>query len=134
MRQAAVRGLAHQGGHGMWKKLLLVLAVSGCMLQFGHAQENPALVGVAKTMGAIDLKLLQYTGSGSIFALGQNPSPGLPWVRYNAKSYTRTINYDTMSLREEIVRTPGDASHRGAVFIAGEQRLILGVSGTHAWN
>jgi glyoxylase-like metal-dependent hydrolase (beta-lactamase superfamily II) len=118
----------------MWKKLLLVLAVSGCMLQFGHAQENPALVGVTKTMGAIDLKLLQYTGSGSIFALGQNPSPGLPWVRYNAKSFTRTINYDTMSLREEIVRTPGDASHRGAVFIAGEQRLILGVSGTHAWN
>ena len=96
----------------LWKKLLLVLAVRGCMLQFGHAQENPALVGVAKTMGAIDLKLLQVTGSGSIFALGQNPSPG-SWVRYNAKSYTRTINYDTMSLREEIVRTPGDASHRG---------------------
>jgi hypothetical protein len=112
----------------MWKKLLLGLAVCGFMLQLGHAQEaNPALTGVAKTMGAIDLTLLQYTGSGSIFALGQNPSPGMPWVRYNAKSYTRTINYDTGSLQDDVVRTPGDASHRGAVFITGEQRLISGV-------
>ena len=47
----------------MWKKLLLVFAVCGCMLQVSQAQEaNPALVDVAKAMGAIDLKSLQYTG------------------------------------------------------------------------
>jgi glyoxylase-like metal-dependent hydrolase (beta-lactamase superfamily II) len=119
----------------MWKKLLLGLAICGFLLQPGHAQEaNPVLMEVAKTMGAINLKSLQYTGSGSIFALGQNPSPGMPWVHYNAKRYTRTINYDTVSLQDDVVRTPGEASPRGAVFIVGEQRMILGVSSTHAWN
>ena len=67
----------------MWQTLLVVLAIFGFMLQLSHAQEaNPVLVDVAKAMGAIDLKSLQYTGSGSLFATGQNPSPGMPWLRY----------------------------------------------------
>jgi glyoxylase-like metal-dependent hydrolase (beta-lactamase superfamily II) len=119
----------------MWKKLIFVFVILGLLPQLGNSQEaNPLLVGVAKTMGAIDLKSLQYTGSGSIFALGQNPSPGTPWVRYNAKSYTRIINYDTGVLRDEIVRTQGEQPPRGAAFVVGEQRLILSLSGTKAWN
>jgi glyoxylase-like metal-dependent hydrolase (beta-lactamase superfamily II) len=92
------------------------------------------LAGVAKTMGATDMKSLQYTSSGSVFALGQNPAPGMPWVRYNAKSFTRSINYDTASMRDEIVRTHGEQSPRGAVFFVGEQRQLLVVSGDRAWN
>jgi len=45
---------------------------------------------VAKAMGTV--KTLQYTGSGPIFAVGQGPSPGTPWPRFNAKSYTRWVN------------------------------------------
>ena len=51
------------------------------------------------------MKSLQYTGSGANFAFGQNPSPGAPWPRFNAKSYTRMVNYDTLAMRDEIVRT-----------------------------
>ena len=78
----------------MWQKLLIVLVVVGFIMpQLGYAQEShPALVDIAKTMGAIDLKSLQYTGSGATFAPGQSPSPGMPWPRFNAKSYTRMIN------------------------------------------
>jgi glyoxylase-like metal-dependent hydrolase (beta-lactamase superfamily II) len=119
----------------MWKKLFFGLVVFGFMLQLGHAQEvNPALVGAAKAMGAIDLKSLQYTSSGTMFAFGQSSHPGAPWVPYNAKSYTRSINYDTVSMRDEIVRTQGEQPPRGAGFVVGEQRQILVVSGTHAWN
>jgi glyoxylase-like metal-dependent hydrolase (beta-lactamase superfamily II) len=116
----------------MWKKLVFVLII--CVLvmpQLSHGQEAKAVLeGVAKAMG--DVKSLQYAGSGTTFALGQNPSPGTPWVRYNTKSYTRTINYDTVSMRDEIVRTSEQPPR--VAFIVGEQRQILVVSGTHAWG
>jgi glyoxylase-like metal-dependent hydrolase (beta-lactamase superfamily II) len=121
----------------MWQTLLVVIAIFGFVLQLSHAQEvNPVLVDVAKTMGAIDLKALQYTGSGSTFAPGQSPAPGAPWPRFNAKSYTRMVNYETVSMRDEIVRTQGEAAPRGGGGqpVVGEQRQILVVSGTHAWN
>jgi len=118
----------------MWKKLLFVLVVFGLIMPRLSAGQDAktVLAGVAKTMG--DVKSLQYTGSGSIFAFGQSPAPGAPWPRYNAKSFTRTINYDTVSMRDDIIRTQGDQSPRSAVFVIGEQRQLLMVSGTHAWN
>src|SRR5262245_52818199 len=120
----------------MWKRLLFGLIVCGLILpRLGAAQDaKTVLSGVAKAMRATDVNSLEYTGSGSIYALGQNPRPGTPWVRYNAKSYTRSINYDTVSMRDDLVRTQSEQPPRGAVFVIGEQRQTLVVSGTHAWN
>jgi glyoxylase-like metal-dependent hydrolase (beta-lactamase superfamily II) len=119
----------------MWKKLIFVLVIL-CVLmpRLGYGQEAKAtLEGVAKAMG--DPKSLQYTGSGSVFSFGQNPTPGTPWPRFDAKSYTRMINYDTASMRDEIVRTQAEPGARGGGLpLAGEQRQILVVSGTHAWS
>ena len=119
----------------MWKILISVLVVCVLMPQFGYGQDAKAVLGnVAKAMG--DVKSLQYTGSGSTYAVGQSPAPGTPWPRFNAKSFTRTINYDTVSMREEILRTQGDNPPRGGGGqpVMGEQRQIQLVSGTHAWN
>lgn len=78
----------------------------------------------AKTMGAADLKSIQYSGSGAAFTLGQNVNPTVPWPRVEVKSFTRTVDYSNPGYREEAVRvTP-----------AGEQRQIQLVSGKHAWN
>ena len=46
------------------------------------------------------------------------------------------INYDTVSMRDEIVRTQAEAAPRGGGGqpIVGEQRQILVLSGTQAWN
>jgi glyoxylase-like metal-dependent hydrolase (beta-lactamase superfamily II) len=45
------------------------------------------------------------------------------------------INYDTASMRDEIVRTQAEPGARGGGFpLAGEQRQILVVSGTYAWS
>jgi hypothetical protein len=119
----------------MWKKLIFVLVML-CVLmpRLGHGQEAKAVLdGVAKAMG--DVKSLQYTGSGSTFAVGQNPAPGAPWPRFNAKSYTRMINYDTASMRDEIVRTQVEPVRGGGGQpVVGEQRQILMVSGNHAWG
>jgi glyoxylase-like metal-dependent hydrolase (beta-lactamase superfamily II) len=120
----------------MWKRLILTMAVLALIPWVGEAQDaKTVLDGVAKSLGATDLKSIQYSGSGSTFAPGQNPNPSAPWPRFNAKSYSRTINYDTASLRDEIVRTQVDPIRGGGGQpVIGEQRQVLLVSGTHAWS
>jgi glyoxylase-like metal-dependent hydrolase (beta-lactamase superfamily II) len=121
----------------MWKTLMVVIAVVALMPQVGACQDAKiVLEGVAKAMGATDLKSLQYSGSGSTFTVGQNPNPTAPWPRFNAKSYTRSINYDTVSLRDEIVRTQAEQPPRGGDRqpVIGEERQLQMVSGTHARN
>ena len=79
---------------------------------------------VAAAMGATTLKSIQYSGSGVNFAVGQSFAPGLPWPRFNVKSYTRAIDYETSSLRDELVRTQAEAPPRGGGMqpVRGEQQ------------
>ncbi len=121
----------------MWKRLIFVMVVLALIPRVGAGQEAKAVLdGVAKTMGATDLKSIQYSGSGSTFAPGQNANPNVPWPRFNAKSYNRAINYQTASLRDEIVRTQAEDPPRGGGQqpVRGEQRQVFLVSGTHAWS
>ncbi|HWC77305.1 MAG TPA: MBL fold metallo-hydrolase, partial [Blastocatellia bacterium] len=94
------------------------------------------LQNAARAMGAADLKSIEYSGSGFNFALGQSVRPFAAWPKFNVKSYTRTIYFPTNSSREEMVRTQFENPPRGggAQPIAGEQRQVQVVSGTHAWN
>jgi glyoxylase-like metal-dependent hydrolase (beta-lactamase superfamily II) len=119
----------------MWKKLILVLVVCVLTPRLGNGQEpKAALDGVVKAMG--DVKSLQYAGNGAYFFLGQSVSPGAPPPRFNLKSYTRTIDYDTPSMRDEFVRTQAEPGARGGggVPLVGEQRQLQAISGTQAWN
>jgi glyoxylase-like metal-dependent hydrolase (beta-lactamase superfamily II) len=121
----------------MWKKLILVMAVLALVAWPAAGQDaKTTLDNVAKAMGAAGLKSIQYSGSGSTFAPGQSPYPGAPWPRFNAKSYIRTINYDTVSMRDEILRTQAENPPRGGGGqpVMGEQRQMQFMSGTHAWN
>lgn len=117
----------------MWQTLVFMLAVCLLMPQLSHAQDAKAVLAeVAKAMG--DVQSLQYGGSGFVFAPGQSAAPGMPWPRFNAKSYTRSINYNTASMRDEIVRTQADPVRGGGGQpVWGEQRQNFAVSGTHAW-
>jgi glyoxylase-like metal-dependent hydrolase (beta-lactamase superfamily II) len=119
----------------MWKKLIIAFVALVLVPQLGNAQDAKAVLdGVAKAMG--DPKSLQYTGSGANFALGQNVSPTAPWPRFNVKSFTRTVDYDTPAMRDEIVRTQADPGERGGggLPLTGEQRQIQMVSGAQAWG
>jgi glyoxylase-like metal-dependent hydrolase (beta-lactamase superfamily II) len=119
----------------MWKKLLLVFVALALVPRLAYGQDTKTVLdNVAKAMG--DPKSLQYSGSGANFSFGQSVSPGAPWPRFNLKSYTRTINYDTPAMRDELVRTQADPTARGGggIPLVGEQRQLQAVSGSDAWN
>ena len=118
----------------MTKRLVLVLAACLLMVPRLDAAEDAKAVldGVGKAMGEVNS--LQYSGSGAFFSLGQSFTPGEPWPRFGLKSYTRTIDYQTPALRDDVVRAEGDPVARGGGLpIPGGQRLTTAVSGTLAW-
>lgn len=112
----------------MWKNLVLavaIVAITDASAFAAEAQTKNDLKRIADAMGATNLKSIQYSGSGFIFAVGQNVNPVAPWPRFDLKNLTRSINYETSSMRDDVVRLqPGGV----------EQRQVLLVSGAHAWN
>ena len=64
--------------------------------------QDASLDAVAKAMGAVGVKSIQYSGTGMNFQVGQNYSPDLPWPRFVVKSYTRLASYDTPALHDEL--------------------------------
>jgi glyoxylase-like metal-dependent hydrolase (beta-lactamase superfamily II) len=126
------------GGETMIKKSLatavILLTPSSFFAQ--SSDKSPVLENAAKAMGATGMRSIQYSGSGYNFALGQSVRPFTPWPRFNVKSYTRVINYDTASSREEMIRTQFENPPRGGGQqpIVGEQRQVQLVSGAYSWN
>lgn len=119
------------------RSLVVMLAV--VMLLFPApvlAQDSRAVLeGAAKALGADGLKSLQYSGSGVNFAAGQSVVPGSPWPRFNIPTFTRLINYETASLRDDQVRVRAEMPPRGGgVPVMGEARQIAVLSGEYAWN
>jgi len=79
-------------------KWIIAFVALALLPRLGNGQESKAVLdNVAKAMG--DVKSLQYTGNGAYFFLGQSVAPGTPWPRFNLKTFTRTINYDTPAMR-----------------------------------
>ncbi|OFW13077.1 MAG: hypothetical protein A3H27_19120 [Acidobacteria bacterium RIFCSPLOWO2_02_FULL_59_13] len=118
----------------MYRKLVAVLSIlflAGC-----SRSPQKVLEDAAQAMGAANLNTIQYSASGSNFALGQNYNPDEPWPRFNVVRYFRTINYETASSREEMLRTQFEDPPRGGGRqpIVGEQRQVFFVSGNDAWD
>jgi len=113
--------------------LVAVLLLSPIAVQ---AQDGRVtLDNVAKAMGAANVKSIEVTASGASYAVGQSTAPGAPWPRFNVRTLTRTANYETGALRDDLYQTRADDPPRGgAPFVRGEQRQIFVVSGDQAWN
>ena len=97
--------------------------------------QQGALQNAADKLGVAKIKTLQVTGSGAMFSVGQNYTSSDPWPRVTLKNFTALVNYDTASMRVELVRESGAVMPKGggAPFF-GEQRQIQVVSGNYAWN
>jgi glyoxylase-like metal-dependent hydrolase (beta-lactamase superfamily II) len=109
----------------MLKRLALAVAIIATPAFSAEPQTKNDLKRIADAMGATNLKSIQYSGSGFVYSVGQNPNAVAPWPRLDLKNLTRSINYETSSMRDDVVRIqPG----------TGEQRQVLLVSGPHAWN
>jgi glyoxylase-like metal-dependent hydrolase (beta-lactamase superfamily II) len=91
------------------------------------------LQAAAKNMGADTLKTIEITGKGWTAGVGQSYSPAEDWPRFEVPTYTRIIDYDAKSSKEELTRRQGNYPARGQV-IQGEQQLAYFSSGTYGWN
>ena len=100
------------------------------------AQDNrAALEAVAKALGATGLKSIEIQGGGTVFQVGQAYTAGTAWPQFNVRSFTRVINYDTASLRDDILRTRAlEPPKGGGPYVRGEHRQVFVLSGDHAWN
>ncbi|PYR79381.1 MAG: MBL fold metallo-hydrolase [Acidobacteria bacterium] len=114
----------------------IALAVFGFVLAATSlSAQQGVLQKAADTLKVSTIKTLQVTGSGANFSVGQNYTASEPWPRVTVKNYTSVINYDTGSMRTDLVRESGAVMPKGggAPFF-GEQRQTQLVSGNYAWN
>lgn len=122
----------------MATRLWLSLSLAALMAVSAPAQDaRSVLQAAAQAMGVEGMRSIQYTGTGWQGMVGQNFSPDLDWPRVDLTSYTRTIDFDTMSSREEYVRAQGNNPPRGGgagfPFLT-PQKVANFVSGTYAWT
>jgi glyoxylase-like metal-dependent hydrolase (beta-lactamase superfamily II) len=87
-----------------------------------------------QAMGSSGLKTLRYAGAGTGYTFGQAYTPGGAWPKITVHSMTRTIDYDSGSMRDEIVLSRAEPLGGGGYPISAQQRNDQFVSGEIAWN
>ena len=111
-------------------KRILSLALVGVALcgYWVSAQDAGDVIdAAAKAMGTGSLQSIQYSGTGSVFMVGQNFTPESPWPRFKVVKYNTGVRYDTPAFREELVRVDDENPARGGGaggFIAATLSLI----------
>ena len=119
----------------MWKKLALVLVLAG-LCGWSAQAFGSDLQQIADALNVSTTKTFQFTGNGRMFSVGQATSPVAAFPRYYVKSLTRVYDFTVGAMRDEMVRTQGEAppSGGGGQPIDGDQRGVSLVHGDHAWN
>src|SRR5262249_61418619 len=88
-----------------------------------------------KGAGRAEVKSMGMQGRGVIFQVGRSAVPGEPWPMFNVGAFTRVVNYDTASLRDDLMRTRAlEPPRGGGVYVRGEHQLLSILSGDNAWN
>jgi glyoxylase-like metal-dependent hydrolase (beta-lactamase superfamily II) len=121
-----------------WSNLCLssiLLALMGVTPAAQPQDVKAILQTVAANLGADNLRCLTYSGRGYVGTVGQNFTPRDDWPRVELASYTKTINFDARTSKEEQVRRQGSFPARGGggMPIQGDVQQINFVSGNHAW-
>jgi glyoxylase-like metal-dependent hydrolase (beta-lactamase superfamily II) len=128
-------------------RILILLVLVPLIDIAGTAQEPDAhtvLNAALKAMGGENLRSVQYSGSeGYVAAVGQNYNPAADWPAPSITTYTRTIDYEARSSREEygLTTSTGQGGPLGGgnapvitTPIVGEQRRNWNVRENVAWN
>src|SRR5262245_47474019 len=122
----------------MTKRFLVLVAVFALSVNIAVAQDARAVLQAASQyLGGANMKSIQYTANGGWFgAFGQSFAPGENYPRTDIVTYTRTIDYDAKTSREEFTRRQGNNEARGGGFvpIQGEPRTVNIVNGNYAWD
>ena len=104
----------------LWLAAGLALAIAGCSRA---KTATSVLQDAQEAMG--NPTSIQYSGTGMNAFFGQALTAGEAWPRRELASYTRTINYDQRSAREEL---------NFAQPVFGGQQQNTQVNGDKAWN
>ena len=114
----------------MKKKLAFACATALLFLGSAQGQGQPdarsVLQAASAAMGATNMTSFQVSGTGYVGAVGQNFAPERDWPHFEMKSYTRTVDLNTGSSREEMVVVQGNNVQQGGggTPIVGEQTRI----------
>src|SRR5499427_4964719 len=124
----------------MARKLCVIAALLALKVVMGdtlRAQDARGVLQAAvRAMGTANVKTIQYSGTGWNAAVGQSCSPQDDWPHSAVTRYSRAIDYEAKSSREEITRRQGNDPPRGGggTPLQGEQQQVAIVSGNYAWN
>jgi glyoxylase-like metal-dependent hydrolase (beta-lactamase superfamily II) len=89
---------------------LLCVTTSAQQFAPGYVDPAPLLAAAAKEIGEANLKCITFSGTGYSGAVGQAFESGVnvDWPRIDSMAnYTRTINFETRTIKEEFDRKPG---------------------------
>jgi glyoxylase-like metal-dependent hydrolase (beta-lactamase superfamily II) len=75
----------------------------------GYVDPAPILAAAAKEIGEANLKCITISGTGYAGVVGQafESAVNVDWPRSALNNYTRTINFETRTIKEEFDREPG---------------------------
>lgn len=76
----------------------------------GYVDPAPILAAAAAEIGEANLRCITFSGTGYGAAVGQafESGPNIDWPRIDSlANYTRTINFETRTIKEEFDRRPG---------------------------
>ena len=118
----------------MQRKSTVLLASPALIAGIATGQDARSVLEAAdRNMGATNLKTIEYSGTGWDSAVGQSYNLTADWPRVEVSSYTRVLDYDAKSSREERTRRQGNNPTQGRAPLQ-EQRVTAFLSGNFAWN
>lgn len=119
----------------MLKQFIIALALVVLAGFRANAADTP-LQQIADALDVSTTKTFQFTANGKMWGVGQATSPMAANPRAYIKSLTRIYDFSAGAMREELVRSQGEAPPSGGDYqpIEGDQRFVSLVSGDLAWN
>ena len=94
----------------------------------------PVLARASQAMGTAQLNTLRYSAEGSGHTFGQAFKAGGAWPRITLHSVTRSMDYASGTMRDEIVLSRAEPLGGGGYPLSGQQSNDQFVSGEIAWN
>ena len=109
----------------------VAVVVAGCA---ATGDAGSTITRANQAMGATNLKSIRYTADGTGYSFGQAFVPTTAWPKITVHSQSRSINYDTGTMREEITLSRAEPTGGGGYPLQGQQRNEQYLSGAQAWN
>lgn len=84
------------------------LGLTGCTALNPEAQRAELIARAEAALGSTALKTLTITGRGQGASVGQAHAPGQPWPLVDLRVWSRSMNFETASFREEFISSPSE--------------------------